>query len=606
MPTYKKQPKKPAATKRAKRETEGLGFRPVDYDPEEFQRIKAEADQLIADNAQRDELLKAMERYWHVELEPEALPKRVTKATKLTISPDPANKISGAHRLLTTTEPQFSVPYDTNKAGAKAVASRVEEFCKAMWSASSRTAGDRLEKDAVLSALLYAQVHITISSVKEMVEAAEEAGDEDLARRIRRVLVRTPVLFEVVNPRFGYPVFDRFGMAAYHQAYTTTLRELKADYPELADQVDEVARGKWATKVVVRDWIAATRRWMWIAHGEHGSLLGSGPLIADQLDRDYIPVVATITEGSRLFDVPEHQIRPFLYVGHQSGIFNRQSLALTALYTVVFAVASTALFKHRKPQGQDQKALEMDFQRLAAGVVSLVHGEEFDPMFAKGAIDPAILEAFRLAEEKGTESTIHGQTLGEPLGSNAPYSMVALLHQAGRLPLASPQMLTGWAIARALEIGLRIAKEDSAGKVRYRAADATLDFLQMPDDLELDVKLEIDLPQDYVSMVQAAQYALGAGLASREWVRENLMHIGQSETMDEAVWTERAAEAMVGAFVDMMIEEAKGQPPEVGDGGGENEPPMAGPGTEPGMPAGQSATPGSPLSRPLPPPGQVG
>ena len=89
---------------------------------------------------------------------------------------------------------------------------------------------------------------------------------------------------------------------------------------------------------------------------------------------------------------------------------------------------------------------DVDMSR-PGGTVNMRVGERREPM-ARQVIDPSILQGWDISQNLEMESTIYRQTLGEPLGANAPYSMVALLSQSGRLPLTVTQRKAGWATTR--------------------------------------------------------------------------------------------------------------------------------------------------------------
>jgi hypothetical protein len=171
------------------------------------------------------------------------------------------------------------------------------------------------------------------------------------------------------------------------------------------------------------------------------------------------------------------------------------------------------------------------------------------------------------------ESTIYGQTLGEPLGGNAPYSMVALLNQAGRLPLVTLQRRGSWGIGKAMEIAFMLMK-DRGGKRKVRDAGSVVELssANIPDDLIIEATLDIDLPQD---KKQAIQMAIAATSGDRplldfETARKDLIGEEQSDEIDKKVMAERYAwlefqkdyqkeMAMAQAEVQQKIQQAQMQ-----------------------------------------------
>lgn len=572
------------------------------FDREVFDEIKARADQLVTDYSARDDLLEDMEKLLLLNWEKDK-PKVDHDALKLTISPDPANKLLGAQRLMIAAEPVMTVPYEENDATAKQVSEKLEKFGRIMWKSSGRISGAPLHNDAVLSALTYASVHIGLTSTQDLVEAAT---DDIYKARAEEFTKLTPILFDCWSPREGYPERDRFGLTGYLRRYKSTVRELKQEWGE--DFTAILGNRKDELEVNVRDWYDL--KWRCVYLEEHK---GEPGYMAEH-ELGFVPVIEQITEGSRLFDKPEEQIRPFLYTIFKTGLWNRQNLAMTALYTNIFALASAALFKHTAPQGEPEKKLTIDTSRVF-NVIEMVPGETFELMAAKGAIDPALISALELAERKGTESTIYSQALGEPLGAQAPFSMVALLHQAGRLPLVSPQKLTGWAIARAMEMAFKwIKKEGKAAKTYNMGQGSEITSGDIPDVIHFKVQLDIDLPMDLRQMGQVADNIVKGKMASRRWAREKLLKIGQSDEMDEEIWSEDMAYYMAMGLMQ-QLEQAKMQREQeaaqaaaqaAAAAAAERPPPEGEVPEGEQVPTQEGATEGLPMTEPVQPPGGEG
>lgn len=143
---------------------------------------------------------------------------------------------------------------------------------------------------------------------------------------------------------------------------------------------------------------------------------------------------------------------------------------------------------------------------------------------------------------------MYRQALGGGDPNNAAFSSIALLSQSGRLPLIAPQRCGGAGIGKAFEIMFTLMKENPT-KRTYLAEHglekiATADI---PEDLIIDVKLEADLPQDKLQMANVAALMKQNGFVSDEWIRENILNIGQSDDMTKKIVEER--------FRDMRIQE---------------------------------------------------
>jgi hypothetical protein len=179
-------------------------------------------------------------------------------------------------------------------------------------------------------------------------------------------------------------------------------------------------------------------------------------------------------------------------------------------------------------------------------------GSTFAPLIAP--LDQGFVMGLEIGERKLEESTLYKAALGQPLGGNPSYSMVALLSQQGRLPLLMTQRKLGWALASALELAFEWMKKDAGEyKGRYETKEAVLKANDLPEHVHLDVQLEISLPQDLLQQVGIGMQATAGKLVSRKWARENLMKIAQSEAMEEEIWDEQAGDMMYQIELQKMV-----------------------------------------------------
>jgi hypothetical protein len=94
-------------------------------------------------------------------------------------------------------------------------------------------------------------------------------------------------------------------------------------------------------------------------------------------------------------------------------------------------------------------------------------------------------------------------------------------------------------------------------KALGRSGAIELDVSEIPDDLLIEAKLDVALPQDM--MQQSTIAAQLKGLASDSWIRENLLNEGQSDEMTKQIWTEQAMQAMYQQEVQTMLQKAQMQ-----------------------------------------------
>jgi len=551
-------------TKRKARMTKADESYPA-YEPRSFKQMVDLSVSLRADYRDRDIMLDEMEQYWSMNWKNPI--SKTDNTTAVTYDTDMTNRLMGAHRLLTATEPEFSVPTDTNKPETLTVASPMEKAAKIMWKASGKQGGMPLEKEAVLSALMCGQVDIALTNLIDGDQPEVEDTENIAYWRRKNAKNKTPIYFEVWPVREGYALRGKYGLQAYIRVYETSVAKFREEWSDI-DTLPFLKGKKALDRITVLDGINEAKRYAWLEGDKR-------PFYAADNKKGIVPIVSQITEGSMLFGNPSIHARPFLYTAHKSNLPERKSLALTAIYSIIKAIAMSATWKHKNPANNPDKGLTVKMVGPLS-VFEMESDEDITPMLSKGAIDPAILTALEIANQQIAESTIYSQALGEPLGANAPFSMVALLHQAGRLPLTSPKILTGWAIASAMELAFLWLK--ATGKqltLSTMGQTVSINASEIPADVQFEAKLEIDLPQD----VREVAGVVGAfeGKVSNRWIRENLMKgVGQSEAMQEEVWGETAGQFFFEQMLQMfaatqqqaMAQAAQEGAPGGGGGGG--------------------------------------
>jgi len=216
------------------------------------------------------------------------------------------------------------------------------------------------------------------------------------------------------------------------------------------------------------------------------------------------------------------------------------------------------------------------------GGVTVIMNDEDLRVMAKDIVDQSMMAALNIGDQKVSESTIYGQTLGQPLSGNPTYSMTALLHQAGRLPLLVTQRLAGWAIGDVLRMALQWWREEPPQAGDYGILLGDLKAAEIPKRFEMTAQLEINLPQDEIQSAKVGEsLTQGADpLAAKEWVWENVLNIKQPKEMQAAIWRQQAANLFAtqffadqGAALQEMMKRFMGMmSPEEGMQGGENLP----------------------------------
>lgn len=498
----------------------------------------------------RNNLFNEMENmYLLIDAELEKAKKQMPNL-KFTLSPDGRNQIVGANRLLSYNQVDFSVPHEENTDIDDAVAGKIERFSSGVWRAASRVYNNPLESDVALSTLLFAETHIGITKTSDMVARAKGAPPAAIAQ-LESIADATPFVFDMWDPRTGYPDEGSYGVRALYREVETTVGAVIDDFGDEARKYFVGDKSNRFAAVTLCHLYEFNRRRIWIK-GKQDYLYDSSDTLP------FLPVVVQLGEGSKLFSEPEYRRQPFLYTLYKSELWSRQNLMLTVMYTAAASIGAN-MQNILKTDDPESRKLTIDYS-VMGGLITIGKDEDLGPM-EKHVIDPSLPELQQLAERKGEESTIFGQSLGAPLGGNAPYSMVALLHQAGRLPLAMPQLKSSWAIADAMKKCLLWLKHDKEkGKVRLQGKTWELEPASIPDYFELEAKLDVALPQDKLQMANIIKQL--QGFVSKRWLLENVLNIGQPDAEMKQIWNEQAGEMFYTNFMQTVAQSSSQVPPQ--------------------------------------------
>lgn len=457
---------------------------------------------------------------------------------KVTISPSVRNQFMGAVRILTSTDPQINVPHDKNSAQSIAMAENIEKICKAVWYHSGRLLQKPVHYDLTNALLRYGQFHLAVTDTTDLLEHYRNGmTNKATLARYERIAKYTPFLFTPIDPKTGSAQFDAYGLTAYYRQTETTYGNIRSMFGDR-----ESYATKKATEVVTyKEYWSLEHHFTWIDtedipfigadnNGEHGLPI--------------IPIVVQSAEGVSFEKDPELKSQSFLYGVQKSEMWERLNLINTLNFTNLFAYAMQPAFVHEK--GEQDSEIVPDFS-VAGGVLHLNPGDKFGPM-KREVINQDIMFSKQLLDQQIEESTMYKQALGGGDPSNAAFSTIALLSQSGRLPLIAPQRCGGAGIGQAFETMFALMK-DNPTKRTYLSEHGLeqIKTAEIPDDLIIDVKLEADLPQDKLQMANVAAIMKQNSFVSDEWIRENILGIGQSDDMTKKIVEER--------FADMRIEE---------------------------------------------------
>ncbi len=565
-----------------KKTTKPTNKKVIDLDETIIAQMQDHAEQIKSDDSARDQMFDDIDEMYLMTWDGGSGKK--WSGVDLRISPDARNAALGAVRLLVATDPIFNVVNTSDKKKDQDKIERIEKAVTRMFECAGRAATNPIHYDALLSAVLYSEMHMAITSTASLVQAAKENGLG--IERAERMELITPFIIDVWNPKDGHAEFDRLGLSAYYREADTTIGKLRSDFGALLPET--TLQKKETDTVVLKTFYNNENALIWT---------DDGTIVARPHGLPFIPVMVQYTEGSSLWNLHEESRQPLLYTLLKSGFWEMQNMINTVMYSLIRDMGTTPMYKHKEPSGQEGKPLNIDFDRVPA-IVHVSGDEDFIPITNKGLIDPSIQEGLALATQKVQESTLYPQALGAPVQGDSTFSELALLSQSGRLPLASTQRRGGWGFGQLMEMCLAIMKNDGVGA---KAEGIDLKPNEIPNYVQIDAKLEVKLPQDKLQQANIAQIITGGEnpLVSNEWARSNILQIGQSGDMDRQIWTERAAGLMFQQFMEQQIQQSQMamQQQMMGAQPGQ-------PGIEQGMPNGQPPMPPEMQAGPMMPQGQ--
>lgn len=510
----------------------------------EFSDIQEQAKNIQASFAERDEVNLAIEDIYLMRDDMSVPPDMHIVTTR---APDNRNAIKGAARLLSIPDPVINCPMDEATTDLQGISEDLELMGSALFEASDHFSRKPLHHNANLSSLLYDEVEIAVISTQDLLAGPLKGQAKEKAEEIARA---TPYLFKCRKP--GYPVYDDFGLCMHVRTSDMTIAEIKSRYPDaekilLSLRVD-MAKERTTHKVVWDFW-DREMHFVWVEGTDK-------PLISGKHKLPIIPIACRTSEGSDLFDDPADQREPFLLTEYRSGLGARKNMALTALYTKLYNMGFVTPFvwQHTEP-GAERPALMQDglFQYIDAGTGTMnILRQEMDPAFQMG---------LEIAERKGQESTLYTTALGGPLPSGTAFSTYSLLTQTGRLPLETIRKMTGEALADVLRIAYRWMRHD-AGKYSARSykrgAFTELAGRDIPEHFEVDVSLDIALPQD--ALQQANIVNMLWGKVPAKVLFEKMLKLGQYETLIKQLMDEQAAQAVFQVRLGQMAQQMAAPP----------------------------------------------
>ena len=499
--------------------------------------IMSKAKELKARYTERDSLYDELERIAFLNWAERAATQMKAPNVKITVSPDPRNQFLSSVQLLASSMPLFRIPNSERYLGGESI---LERFINGLWKEMNKLYGSSLLYDMIFSAQLYGEVHFATTDMQDFLGYYKKKGTA-YERRARRAAKRSPFLGEVFNAHECYVDYDKLGLVAHYRTVKTRARNVAGEHGDAGIKATKDMQD--GDDIIYNEWWDLDNHAIWldegnvILYGEHGM--------------PFIPIETVITDGSQhMFKDTNYQRQPFLYAVAKSGLWERQNLSLSALYTLIFETGFSPLFAYTR--NQPGKHLEMDFSG-PFNVVNLDQGEGFTSL-SKNLIDPSIEMGMNIANGLVEDSTIYRTARGQTIGANAAYSTHALLTQSGRLPLVTPQKRLEWLLSNSMEKCIERMATGGSRKV-ISLIEEELQDVTIPEDIVVEATLEMRMPQDNLQSANIATAMKQAGLVSDEWIQSKLLQIEQPEEMYEKIWSEQAAGAIVQAQIQTMVQQ---------------------------------------------------
>ena len=230
---------------------------------------------------------------------------------------------------------------------------------------------------------------------------------------------------------------------------------------------------------------------------------------------------------------------------YKGETYKRASLFQTIMFTNLFTIGSNPQIVHKKAPGSADAEIDYD---VPGGKWEIDAGDSLE-QFKLQAVTGDMQVMYDLIQNQIETSTLYSQTLGEPLGSNAPYSMVHLLSQAGRLPLVPYQRMLSNLVSDAMQIAFELLRANGSKFVVGGDKQGVEIDLNDFEDIEIQGNLDISMPQDRTQNAKTAIELANSRMISKERAREDYLQIGQSDDEEQVIMNE----AMTDVYMQSQV-----------------------------------------------------
>lgn len=503
------------------------------YSPE-YHCILDHAQALKDQYSRRDEMFELYEDMFNMNWKHDLRRKKAADTIKQTISPTARNKVLGAWRLLISQDPKFKVRSD--EADPDTI-EKLEKFISMMWQRTGKVNGRPLHHDIILSMLLYGEAHVGINTIQDF----KAFNPQD--KRVDRVGKLTPVLFDVWNPKTGYPEFDKFGLTAFYREVEVDKAWVRTNYADLVKDNPALEKKLMGKGTVVLKTFYDLKY--------YAVNIDYDNIICCEHNLPCIPIAVTMSDGSMMFDKTDQSRQPLLYTLAQSRLWERENLYLTVTTSNLFALGCMPMVAYTH-DGNSKLNINNDAGVLVA---DLARGESLDFVQSKGFLTQEMQNMGQMYKDYIDQSTVLNTAFGEG-GESATFSEASLLAVSARLPLVSTQVQCGMALANAVDLALLTMKER---KINYKHDDIEFKYKDIPSDYEITCTLDMTQPQERLQRANEAAVILANGLASKEWTQENTIGIENTEEMNQKMLDEKVEASLIDYKIQEMIQDLQQQ-----------------------------------------------
>lgn len=503
---------------------------------EEIQEMTRLRNGLVGTYGARDEMLTRYEEIYFMTKEdrPRGLEK-LGEDVKLTISSSGRDSVTGMKRILDTAKIHVDIE---GRGGNK---DKVEKGLKKMLAVSGEYKPASVEKDTNLSAVLYGPATLMVEAVHDLIEnqyqtieGEKMVKNEYVTAQLQMIQKRTPFLLHAVNARSSYPMWGAYGMIGHLRKYTLRGAEIQDRWGVVVRDVNKEYEVQdffhYEKRLVTADAIKEPlMACEWVSRDEAGKIIGS----------INIPIFTRYSGGTSLFHEPDKQAQPLLYAKAKGNWDLRENLFWTYLFTALNQQGIPGPIIMVDPENADQD-IEVDYR----GGLRIIKakGTMVDPQ----VIDGDVLQLKNLMDGQSATQTIHPQTLGENT-RGVTFSQFALASKAGLIPAQDPKEAQEALYKDAFTHILQRIKLETIENDLISPAD-------IPEDLEIKVRLEPDLEQDDLRNAQTVQALKSAGAnVSDEWINTTQLKIADNKAMLRQKTKEELFRSML-AFVQQKPE----------------------------------------------------